>query len=85
MQRLIKHTTILNPSATSPRSLAALTRDRAFVVSSLLSKSGIEVIQDSPTSESSMRVVSAGGNVMSVIRLDSGLSILYGWGEITGS
>jgi hypothetical protein len=73
-----KHTTIRNPSATSPRSLAALTRDRAFVVSSFFSKSGIAVIQGSPTSESSMRVVSAGDNVMSVMRFESGLSILYG-------
>ena len=83
MQQTRKHTTIRNPSDTSPRSLAALTRDRAFVVSSLLSKSGIAVIQGSPTLESSMRVVSSGGNVMSVMRFESGFSILYGWGGIT--
>jgi hypothetical protein len=32
-----------------------------------------------------MRFVSAGDNVMSVMRFESGLSILYGWVEITGS
>jgi hypothetical protein len=67
--------TILNPSTTSPKSRAALTREREFKVSSRRSKSSMAGIHGSPTSESRMREASAGGIVTSESRLESGFSI----------
>lgn len=69
------HTTILRPSATSVRSLAALTRFRVLNARSRRSKSSIAVNHDSPTSVSKMMVARDGGMHRSDKRLDKGLSI----------
>lgn len=69
------HTTIRRPSATSPISLAAFTREQALKVSSLLSNSSMAGIHASPTSDSRIRAVRLGEMVMSDIRLDKGFSI----------
>lgn len=81
-------TTILSPSATSPKSLAALTRERAFSVSSRRSKSSISVIHDSPTSDSRMVEARLGEIVTSDSKLESGFSmrwqILYAFSAKAG-
>lgn len=65
------------PSATSPRSRAAFTRERHFNTWRCLSKSEMAEIHGSPTSVSKIVVASVGGIVRSVKRLDSGFSIFY--------
>ncbi len=71
----IEHTTILKPSATSAKSLAALTRFLAFNVLNLRSNSGITVSHCSPTSVSRMVSARFGEIVRSLRRLDNGFSI----------
>lgn len=68
--------TMRSPSATSPRSLAALTRDRTFRISNRRSRSVIVAIQGSPTSVSKIVTASDGGIARSDRRLESGFSIL---------
>jgi hypothetical protein len=70
-------TTILSPSATSLRSLAAFTRERTRNVSKRCSKSPMADIHGSLTSVSRMRVASVGGIVTSDSRLESGFSIRW--------
>ena len=70
-------TTIRRPSATSPRSRAALTRVRDLAVSSRRSRSLTARIQGSPTSESRIKVAREGGMTISDIKLESGFSIFW--------
>jgi hypothetical protein len=70
-------TTILKPSATSLKSLAARTRPRTLSPSSRRSKSVITGIHGSPTSVSNIVVARFGGSVSSEMRLSNGFSIFY--------
>ena len=72
-----KHTTIRNPSVTSDKSRAALTRFRAFVEFNRCSKSGIAVNHVSSTSVSSIVVAREGEILKSESKLDNGFSIFY--------
>ena len=67
-------TTILNPSMTSARSRAALTRVRDFEAIKRPSKSIMALIQGSPTLVSRMMAARGGDIVMSEMRLESGFS-----------